>query len=194
MKSTIYNALPSLKPQRRVGIYGGSFDPVHDGHLHVAKTAQKHFDLHKVIWLVTPQNRLKTRRATAMDERLNLLRTRLRSRAFFVSDFERLIGSTKMVKSLQAINARSGGAKIYLLMGADSFATLHHWWRWKALGKLAQIIVVSRPSFTIKAGLSPAATYFRRRGAMKSSQNWQYCLFYVPYSPLSSTKIRIKNS
>ncbi|HEY5106803.1 MAG TPA: adenylyltransferase/cytidyltransferase family protein, partial [Caulobacteraceae bacterium] len=49
-----------LSPGMRVGLYGGSFDPVHAGHAHVARTALRRLDLDRVVWLVSPRNPLKT--------------------------------------------------------------------------------------------------------------------------------------
>ena len=54
-----------LQPGMRVGLYGGSFNPAHDGHAHVAETARKRLGLDRVIWLVSPQNPLKSARDTA---------------------------------------------------------------------------------------------------------------------------------
>src|ERR1700754_3084061 len=54
-----------LEPGMRVGLYGGSFNPAHEGHAHVAETAKRRLNLDRVIWLVSPQNPLKRGQDTA---------------------------------------------------------------------------------------------------------------------------------
>src|SRR5262245_64785080 len=54
-----------LEPGMRVGLFGGSFNPAHDGHAHVAETAKRRLALDRMIWLVSPQNPLKSRHETA---------------------------------------------------------------------------------------------------------------------------------
>ena len=54
-----------LEPGMRVGLFGGSFNPAHEGHAHVAETALHRLDLDRVIWLVSPQNPLKSSAETA---------------------------------------------------------------------------------------------------------------------------------
>ena len=55
----------TLTPGMKVGLYGGSFNPAHEGHAHVAETAKRRLGLDRVIWLVSPQNPLKDRHETA---------------------------------------------------------------------------------------------------------------------------------
>ena len=54
-----------LRPGMKVGLFGGSFNPAHDGHAHVAETALRRLGLDRVVWLVSPQNPLKDARDTA---------------------------------------------------------------------------------------------------------------------------------
>src|SRR5579871_5450619 len=54
-----------LKPGMRVGLFGGSFNPAHEGHAHVAETALRRLGLDRIIWLVSPQNPLKPTHETA---------------------------------------------------------------------------------------------------------------------------------
>src|ERR1051326_5539005 len=53
-----------LEPGMRVGLYGGSFNPAHEGHAHVAETAMRRLELDRVVWLVSPQNPLKSSHET----------------------------------------------------------------------------------------------------------------------------------
>src|SRR5438034_11822822 len=83
-----------LEPGMRVGLFGGSFNPAHEGHAHVAETARRRLGLDQVIWLVSPQNPLKPTHETAgLAERMASARRYARGRAMIVSDAETKLGS-----------------------------------------------------------------------------------------------------
>src|SRR6201985_2991918 len=83
-----------LKPGMRVGLFGGSFNPAHEGHAHVAETALKRLGLDKVIWLVSPQNPLKSASDSAsLAARMASARRQARGPHMIVSDVESRAGS-----------------------------------------------------------------------------------------------------
>src|SRR5271156_3943222 len=83
-----------LAPGMRVGLYGGSFNPAHEGHAHVAETARRRLRLDRVIWLVSPQNPLKPTHETAdLAERMAGARSLARGPNMIVSDAETRFGS-----------------------------------------------------------------------------------------------------
>src|SRR5215212_5248746 len=83
-----------LEPGMRVGLFGGSFNPAHEGHAHVAETAKRRLDLDKVIWLVSPQNPLKPARETAgLGERMAGARRYAQGPCMSVSDAGTKLGS-----------------------------------------------------------------------------------------------------
>jgi len=63
--------LPYARPGQVIGLLGGSFDPAHEGHVHITKMALKRFDLDRVWWLVSPGNPLKSKGPAAMEKRLS---------------------------------------------------------------------------------------------------------------------------
>src|SRR5882757_11127922 len=84
----------SLTPGMRVGLYGGSFNPAHEGHAHVAETARRKLNLDRVIWLVSPQNPLKAAHETAdLAERMASARGLAKGPGMIVSDAETRLGS-----------------------------------------------------------------------------------------------------
>jgi nicotinate-nucleotide adenylyltransferase len=155
----------SLARGMRVGLYGGSFNPVHDGHLHVAETARRRLRLDRVIWLVSPQNPLKARGETAsLEDRLAGVRamTQGRGPGMIVSAAETALGSTYTIDTLRALKARHPGVKFVWIMGADSLASFHRWKGWVEIMREAPVAVVSRPWISLKSRFSPAATRFAR--------------------------------
>jgi nicotinate-nucleotide adenylyltransferase len=113
----------ALAPGMRVGLFGGSFNPAHAGHAHVAETALKRVGLDRVIWLVSPQNPLKRGHETAaLDRRLRAARRFATGPAMIVSDAETKIGSAYTIDTLRVLKARFPGVRFVWIMGADSLA------------------------------------------------------------------------
>src|SRR3954467_4188504 len=84
----------ALPPGMRVGLYGGSFNPAHEGHAHVAETAKRRLNLDRVIWLVSPQNPLKRGQDPAdLVDRMAGARALAKGPGMIVSDAESKLGS-----------------------------------------------------------------------------------------------------
>src|SRR5690349_6351961 len=153
----------TLAPGMTVGLYGGSFNPVHDGHAHVAETAKRRLGLDRVIWLVSPQNPLKRGHAPAdLAERLAAVKAVAGGPGMIVTDAETKLGSTYTIDTIRALKARFPGVHFVWIMGADSLATFHRWRGWTQLMREVPIAVVSRPWISLKSRFSPAALRFRR--------------------------------
>lgn len=153
----------SLSPGMKVGLYGGSFNPAHEGHAHVAETARRKLGLDRVIWLVSPQNPLKSRHETATQaERMVGARRFAHGPAMIVADAERRIGTQYTIDTLRVLQARFPNVKFVWIMGADSLATFHRWRGWTQIMAGVPVAVVSRPWISLKSRSSPAARRFAR--------------------------------
>jgi nicotinate-nucleotide adenylyltransferase len=185
-----------------VGLYGGSFNPVHGGHAHVANTALRRLGLDRVIWLVSPQNPLKSATDTAaLDERLAET-ARLAGRwapgpSMIVSDLERRIGTRYSIDSVRWLKARFPRVRFVWIMGADGLAHFHFWRGWAALAREVPIAVVSRPGVALRSRTSPLARRFAafrvpasaaRTLAGRTPPAWAY--LDAPYDFTSSTALR----
>lgn len=151
-----------LEKRQKIGLFGGSFNPAHEGHRHVAETARVRLGLDKIIWLVSPQNPLKSKLETAP------LADRMAEILPFVgpddiiSDFETRISATYTIDTLSALKARFKGVQFVWIMGADSLASFHRWRGWLQIARLMPMAIVSRPGSLMNARFSPAAQRFRR--------------------------------
>ena len=153
----------SLTPGMRVGLYGGSFNPAHEGHAHVAETARRRLGLDRVIWLVSPQNPLKPSHETeSQASRVAGARAFARGRAMIVSDAETKIGTQYTIDTLRVLKARFPGVHFVWIMGADSLASFHRWRGWTQIMAEFPVAVVSRPWISLKSRSSPAAKRFAR--------------------------------
>ena len=152
-----------LAPGMKVGLYGGSFNPAHEGHAHVAETARRRLGLDRVIWLVSPQNPLKGRHETAsLAERMAGARELAEGPGMIVSDAETLLGSAYTIDTVRALKVRFPRVKFVWIMGADSLATFHRWRGWTQIMREVPVAVVSRPWISLRSRFSPAALRFAR--------------------------------
>ncbi len=154
-----------LTPGMRVGLFGGSFNPAHDGHAHVAETALRRLDLDRVVWLVSPQNPLKDAADTApLAERMASARRAAdlaaHGPAMIVSDFETRAGTQWTVDTLRALLDRHPGVRFVWLMGSDNLATFHRWRGWTDIMRMMPVAVIARPGSLLDSRTAPAAARF----------------------------------
>jgi nicotinate-nucleotide adenylyltransferase len=135
---------------RRLGLYGGSFDPVHAGHLHVARTAQSARALEHVVFVPAARPPHKPSRVLASgEERLAMLEIALRGEpAWSISSIElERSGPSYTVDTVRALPSRlrlHPQARIHLLLGSDNLDGLERWREVEALLELAEPVVVDR--------------------------------------------------
>jgi nicotinate-nucleotide adenylyltransferase len=186
-----------LKPLRRgplVGLFGGSFHPAHEGHRHVADVALKRLGLTRVWWLVTPGNPLKDNgRLAPLEARLAQTQRLAKHPRYDVLGIEARLKTRYTVDTVQALQRRMPHMRFVLIMGADSFVSLHRWKNWAQLLRLVPVLVVDRPGFGLRAGLSPAAQRFASTrvsvGRLQTTRKG-WALAYGPMVALSSTMLR----
>lgn len=149
--------------RRLVGLLGGSFNPAHEGHLHLSLEALKRLGLHEVWWLVSPQNPLKPARGMAsLERRLERARQLARHPRIRVADLERRLGTRFTVDTLRALRRRFRGLGFVWLMGADNLSQIPGWKGWTEIFALAPIAVFDRPPYARRALAGKAAQRFRR--------------------------------
>ena len=149
-----------LERGMKIGLFGGSFNPAHEGHHHVAETARQRLGLDKIIWLVSPQNPLKSAHETApLAERIDALRPFVGPRDI-ISTFESRIKAKYTLDTLRALKARYPGVHFVWIMGGDSLANFHKWRGWVQIMHMVPVVVVSRPNNLMNARFSPTAKRF----------------------------------
>lgn len=195
-------ASPGLRPGflllkgMRVGLYGGSFDPAHDGHVHVARTALRRLALDRVIWLVSPRNPLKTARGPGLyAARLAGAARRAQGPSMIVSDVEARAGLVYSIDTVRWFKRRFPGVTFVWIMGADSLAGFHRWKGWANLMREIAVVVVSRPGVAVRSRCSATARRFAlaRRAALPRLVRppvWTYLV--APFNAASSTALRNK--
>jgi nicotinate-nucleotide adenylyltransferase len=191
-----------LQPGMKVGLFGGSFNPAHDGHAHVAETAMRRLGLDRVVWLVSPQNPLKDARDSApLVERVASARAAAKqagsARSMVVSDFETRAGTRWTVDSLRALTARYPGVRFVWLMGSDNLAGFHRWRGWTDIMRMMPVAVIARPGSLNLSLTAPAAARFaaarvpsRQAALLPDLPAPAWIWLTAPLNPRSSTALR----
>lgn len=192
--------LPPHRPGMRIGLYGGSFDPVHTGHRHVAEMALKRLGLDRVWWIVTPGNPLKSRRPSDRRARLSAMRAAIRHPAMEVTDIDAAIGTRYTIDTIRFLQKRCPGVRFVWVMGADSLHGFDHWRDWREIAQRIPIAVIDRPGYTLGALASRMARTFAAHrlpaesaGALARKKAPSWVFLFGRRSNLSSTALRNKS-
>jgi len=136
----------------RIGILGGTFDPVHRGHLEIARIAMDEAALERVIFIPAGQPRLKSGDPSASPEqRLEMLRLAVsETPGFDVSDMElRRSGPTLTVETLRELRDELGdGVELCFILGLDALLRFDQWVEPEGVAELARLLAVSRPGYS----------------------------------------------
>jgi nicotinate-nucleotide adenylyltransferase len=148
---------------RRIGLLGGSFNPAHEGHLHISREALRRLGLDEVWWLVSPQNPLKPTAGMApFAERVAGARRAARHPRIRVTDIEDRLGTVHTAETLRRLRRALPRARFVWLMGADNLAQIGRWQSWSSIFHGLPVAVFARPSYSLRATSAVAARRFRR--------------------------------
>jgi nicotinate-nucleotide adenylyltransferase len=151
---------------RKIGILGGTFNPVHLGHLLTAQDALEQLGLERVIFIpsATPPHKVVDKLATGRD-RLRMIKLAIRGNdRFGVDDIEiKRGGKSYTVDTLTALRERNPRADLYFIIGADSLQELHLWREVARLVTLCTFVTVPRPGFKPEPVIDPRLDAATRR-------------------------------
>ena len=134
---------------KRIGVFGGAFDPPHNAHLALAKTALVELELDALHVIPTGQAWHKPRTLSAPEQRLDMARLAFGDMPRVLVDDREIkrAGPTFTIDTLQALQAENPGAQLYLMMGADQFSAFRQWHQWQKILQIAIICIAARPRF-----------------------------------------------
>ena len=132
---------------QRIGLFGGSFDPVHHAHLALARTALAELRLDRVLWIPAGRPWQKSRPMTPAVHREAMLALAIAGEPRFVLDRREIEreGPSYTLDTVRELRAEQPGAELFLLIGQDQYAGLHTWAGWRELLQIAVLAVANRP-------------------------------------------------
>ena len=198
MISQGFAGLPPFARGQRIGLFGGSFNPPHDGHRAASLLALKRLRLDRVWWLVSPGNPLKDRSGLPpVAERIAAAERVAAHPKIVVTGFEARLGSPFTCDTIVELKRRCAGVHLVWLMGADSFADLHRWKSWRRIAEMLPIGIIDRPGSTLRAAqaraaatLAPARLEESDAVLLATTPPPAYVFLHGRRSPLSSTALR----
>ena len=165
---------------RRIGLFGGTFDPPHTAHLELARVARDALALDELRWIPAGQPWQKARAITPAEHREAMVRAAIEGEPRFVlerCELER-DGPSYMVDTVQALQAREPDARWVLILGQDQLAGLHTWHRWRELLARVDLAVADRPGAA--AAIDPEVAAVTRQAVP------------LPLRDIASTDIRAR--
>ena len=184
----------------RIGLFGGSFNPIHEGHLLVIEETMRRLQLDAVWVLVTPGNPLKNHKDLApLANRVEAARLLIDNPRVRVTGFEAAHGFTYSWQTIRFLTESMPDRRFVWIMGADNLVDFNRWERWRNISAMIPLAVYVRPGSSRRAPASMAATYLSRwrideedapRLAMLKPRAWVY--LHGRQSPLSSSAIRAR--
>jgi nicotinate-nucleotide adenylyltransferase len=200
--SRIVAGIPPHGAGQRIGLFGGSFNPPHEGHRRVALTALQRLYLDWVWWLVSPGNPLKRGRPLPPLEARLAATARIAAHPRMVATgLEAELGTSFTVDTIERLRQRRPVARFVWIMGADGLAELHRWGGWRGIAAAVPIAVVGRPGWEAAALSAPAAHALlpwrlpeAAAPALADYRPPAWLLLTAPRTPASSTALRARQT
>lgn len=183
-----------------LGVFGGTFDPVHFGHLRLAQEALEHLGLAQIRWVPAGHPPHRPEPSSLPAQRLEMVSQAIQSQPAFILDPTEVHSTAPSytVLTLERLRAEVGPNRpLVLMVGADAFAGLTKWFRWQDILELAHLGIAHRPGYSIKEHElpRPLAEEFQRRhraqtATLKQSPAGRMVSFAMTPLDISATQIR----
>ncbi len=137
----------------RIGLFGGSFDPVHNAHLALAQAALAELKLDQLHWVPAGKPWQKARELAPAIHRAAMVRLALEGEPRFVLDASELHrdGPSYSIDTVRQLHAQQADAQCYLIIGQDQYTSLHTWRDWQELLSRVTLAVANRPGVAMHA-------------------------------------------
>ena len=153
-----------VNSKNEIGILGGSFDPVHKGHLQISEIAIKKIKLKKVYWVVTKKNPFKKKPFFSLKQRITKIKKLVgKSKIIEVLYLDGIIRSSRSIDVVKYILKKKKPKNLYFIIGSDILSELHKWKSWKKIVKLTKLVVFSRIGYDKTRKGSTVVKYLKKK-------------------------------
>ena len=188
------------RSRRKIGLVGGSFNPAHCGHIHIALRARQQLGLDQIWWLVSPQNPLKSSHGMAPHEKRLADARKLATPYSFLRVIEPESGlpSNYTYNTLKYMIKTMPLSRLVWIMGADNLNQFVHWHRYRDMTRLLPIAVIDRPGYSLRSiatgrqllGRQTKVTKMRYAIVTRTVSLPSWCFIAGQLNAASATEIR----
>jgi nicotinate-nucleotide adenylyltransferase len=166
---------------KSIGLLGGSFDPVHKGHLIISEIALRKINLDKIYWLITKKNPFKKKIYFSLKDRIKLAKEATKKlKKIEILYLDKIVKSSRSINLINYFVKKKKIKNIYFIIGSDILIELHKWKSWKKLVKLTNLVVFSRKGYDKKSKKSIVAKYLKNK------------LIFIKNKPINISSTTIK--
>ena len=147
-----------------LGIFGGSFDPPHNGHVKISNICFKKIKLKKIYWIIASKNPFKKKPFFYLKERIakskKILKKHRKIKVLYLDD---KIKSSRTINIVNYFKKIKKNSDLYLMIGSDSLLNFHKWKSWKKIVNLTKLVVFSRRGYDKKSNESNVVKYLKKK-------------------------------
>ena len=150
--------------KKAIGIFGGSFDPPHKGHIKISQISLRSLRLEQLFWIVTKKNPFKTNSFYSLKERIVRSKKAIKKynniKVLYLDDKIKSSRTIHMVNYFRKIKKKK---YLYLILGSDNLLNFHKWKSWKKIVKLTKLVVFSRKGYDKQGKESLVVKYINKK-------------------------------
>ena len=187
------------KTKKNIGLFGGTFDPVHFGHLRVSNRALSILKLDEVWWIVSLENPLRSNKSSDFEQRVSNAKKIVSNPKVHVSDLEKNLNTVFTIDILTYLKKNCPKTNFVWIMGADNLKSFHFWKEWKKIFSQVPIAIFDRPFYSLNVQKSRGLGFFKKNrlpvskaSSLKYSvpPRWIFLTGWANY--ISSTQVKTK--
>ena len=150
--------------RKTIGIFGGSFDPPHKGHVEISKISLKKIKLKKIYWIITKKNPFKKKPFFSLEKRISKSKKAVKKyKKIKVLYLDDKIKSSRTINVINYFIKRKKEKNLCLILGSDNLLNFHKWTSWKKIVKLTKLVVFSRKGYDKKSKESIVVKYLNKK-------------------------------
>ncbi len=176
------------------GIFGGTFDPVHNGHIETVAAVYKKCALEKIHFIPTAVPPLKDQPGASPEQRLEMVRLAVANRPGFDVDDRELKrqGTSYTYDTVESLKSENPSRRYCMILGIDAILGLEKWYRWRDLLESIHFIVMGRPGWQLPEDLPEwwSRNFVKSCETLYKFESGKICIIEVAPNPLSATEIR----
>ena len=185
-----------MTKKKLIGILGGTFDPIHLGHIYLAEQSYQHLKLQEIRFIPAYQPVHRDTPGASVADRLAMVKLAIADHSNFILDEREIIrqGPSYMIDTLISLHQEMPDNILCLLMATDAFAGFNKWHRWQEILNYAHIVIADRPELPCQ--LNPILQQYVQRhqiinpDLLKEKTHGSIYFMTISHLPISATEIR----